>query len=99
MGYTHYSSTEWYELYLHGGSRPDDSLLPELQFDAQGNIMLVPGEVYCRFKHPDGATPMCRDQHRFAHNKSLRGHYRAIHRRFAFEHRTKSVTIGKEITR
>ncbi|KAH7244743.1 hypothetical protein B0J15DRAFT_552355 [Fusarium solani] len=57
-------------------SRPQDQLLPRL--DSQnGQIYMAPGEVYCRFRHPDGQ--LCSNDARFSGRYNLARHYQIEH--------------------
>ncbi|KAI8654831.1 hypothetical protein NCS57_01230200 [Fusarium keratoplasticum] len=57
-------------------SRPQDQLLPRL--DSQdGQIYMAPGELYCRFRHPNGQ--LCSNDKRFSRRYYLVWHYQVEH--------------------
>ncbi|KAL7927465.1 hypothetical protein ACQKWADRAFT_325084 [Trichoderma austrokoningii] len=74
-----YKDTPIYRQYLNvdsatgRGERLDD-LMPHLQYNENGHPIIVPGEVYCRWRSDDGA--LCVKKNALSSTSALRTHYR-----------------------
>ncbi|KAK1250594.1 hypothetical protein MKX08_010597 [Trichoderma sp. CBMAI-0020] len=81
MGQT-YQDTPSYRQYLNadpvtGRGERLDHLMPHLQFNEDGQLIIVPGELFCRWRRDDGA--LCVKRTALSSSAALRKHYHGCH--------------------
>ncbi|KAL7895715.1 hypothetical protein HDV63DRAFT_401017 [Trichoderma sp. SZMC 28014] len=93
----YYNNQPSYRQYLNqdpatGRKERLDDLMPRLLFSEGGRLLLVPGEVFCRWRNDDDT--LCKRKHAFNSHSNLREHYMRVH-----GSRVKPRPVGSCITR
>ncbi|KAL7897056.1 hypothetical protein HDV63DRAFT_85266 [Trichoderma sp. SZMC 28014] len=55
----------------------NEHLLPSIQFNINGEVVLLPGEPYCRYRH--GNNSVCPYRWEIGLNEDMRSHYLSAH--------------------
>ncbi|KAI9163142.1 hypothetical protein HJFPF1_04741 [Paramyrothecium foliicola] len=73
-----YKDTQEYKMYLNCGVRLPDEFLPLAQHNSNGEVIIAPGELYCRFDA--GLGMLCATSKQFYSESTLFNHYRHVHK-------------------
>ncbi|KAL7939131.1 hypothetical protein V8C35DRAFT_326320 [Trichoderma chlorosporum] len=76
-----YTEMEGYQRYIvrNGAGARDDAKMPSLALNSENQIILVPGEVFCRWR--DEKDKLCPRATRFTQIRSLVMHYEHMHKK------------------
>ncbi|PNP59602.1 hypothetical protein THARTR1_00775 [Trichoderma harzianum] len=74
-----YKNQMGYRIYAigNGEGRRNARMMPPLQYSNEGKVIILPGEIYCRWRGPTGR--ICQKNTAFDHQAGLYLHYRRHH--------------------
>ncbi|KAL7954691.1 hypothetical protein V8C34DRAFT_293628 [Trichoderma compactum] len=56
-------------------------MMPPLQMNKQGQAIIVPGEIYCRWRGKNGRNGrLCKRKARYSQENALHRHYQVVHK-------------------